>query len=108
MRKEMTVEEKLAVVREAIVKGADVNLSFHGVISLQKGEAIINRMAELTGAKVNHSEQNNILRFETLTGPKGLNVTVFYELSKEDHKSNLLKQLAEIQKELEKEEEATA
>jgi hypothetical protein len=108
VRKEMTVEEKVAIVREAIEQGAEVNLSFHGVISLQKGEEIINRMAELTGAKVSHSEQNNILRFEVLTGPKGLDATVFYEPSKEDYKANLLKQLAEIQKEIEKEGEATA
>lgn len=106
--KKMTVEQKLAVVREAIEKGADVSLSFHGVISLQKGEEIINRMAELTGAKVSHSKNNNILNFEMLTGTKGLSATVFYELSKEDHKANLLKQFAEIKKELETEEEATA
>jgi hypothetical protein len=108
VKKEMTVEEKLSVVGEAIEKGADVNLSFHGVLSLQEGEAIINRMAELTGAKVSHSEQNNILRFEILTAPKGLDAAVFYEPSKEDYKANLLKQLAEIQKEQEKEEGATA
>lgn len=108
MRKEMTVDEKLAVIREAIEKGADVNLSFHGVVTLKKGEEIINRLADLTGAEVSHSEKSNILNFKMFTGPKGLNASVFYELSKEDHKANLLKQLAEIQKELEKEEEATA
>ncbi|MBO0959529.1 hypothetical protein J1P26_07255 [Neobacillus sp. MM2021_6] len=100
MMKEISIDEKLAIIREAIEKGADVNLSFHGVISKTIGEEIINRMAELTGAKVYHSKDIQLFNFECLTNPKGLRASVFYELSKEEHKENIKKQIIQLQEEL--------
>ncbi|OLS39103.1 hypothetical protein [Bacillus sp. MRMR6] len=100
MRKEMSIDEKLVIIREAMEKGAEVHVSFHGVISQSAGKEIIERMAELTGAKIRHSEKNQSYGFEVLTGPSGFDAAVFYEPSKEDYKSKLLKQLAELEEEV--------
>jgi hypothetical protein len=103
MKKEMTVEEKLEIIRWSIENGAQIDMHFHNDLSLEEGQKVINHLVSLTGAKLRHSENICVLGFEASTGTKGLDAAVFYTESKECIKSKLRKQLAE----LEREEEAT-
>lgn len=90
--REMTIEEKLTVIREALENGAKVHLGFHGVPQ-PKAKEIIERMAELTGSKARHAESIQTYNFELLSSPFGLEASAYYENSKEEYKENVLKQL---------------
>jgi isopropylmalate/homocitrate/citramalate synthase len=98
MKKEMTVEEKLEIIRWSIENGAQIDMHFHNDLSLEEGQKIINHLTDLTGAKVRHSEHISVLGFEYSTGVKGLDAAVFYVKSKEDLKAELKKQLDELVK----------
>lgn len=102
MKIKMPIDQQLEIIREALEKGADITLNFHGIKSQEEAKQIVGRMSELTGASVKKSDKYFSLdQFET-----PISCAVFYKLSIEERKENLHQELNRMNAELAKGDDA--
>lgn len=88
MKTEMTIDQKLVIIREAIEEGAHIDINFFHIKSRNEGKKIIDRMAEKTGASIKTSDEVNTFSLNHFETP--IDCTVFYDLDKEEKKEKLL------------------
>lgn len=95
MKNNLSVDQQVEIVKEAIERGAKVQLSFFHITSREEAAKIIDRMAEITGGEV--QDRNNIETFSLNAFTTPVDCSVFYNLSNKEKKEKLLKQLEAIE-----------
>jgi hypothetical protein len=78
--------------------GADVHVKFHGITSKQEAEKIAVKFSGMVEVPYEEQENTGTYWFNIRDFHKGVNIAVFYDLSKEEKKAELLKQVAALNK----------
>lgn len=90
---EMSIEQKLEIIRVALEKGSSVSLNIHGDFSKAAAEEVVNNLAEKFEIPVKNVGVGDWFNI----GTHPFELTIFYKLSNEDKKKELLAQLAELE-----------
>lgn len=94
----MNIEQKLEFIQRSLEMGADVDVKFHEVYSKQEAENIADEFSIMLDVACEEKGSNGTKWFQLNDYKKGVYITVFYVLSKEEKEEELLKQLAELKK----------
>jgi hypothetical protein len=94
----MDIVQKLAFIQKALEMQATIQVRFHGVTSKQEAEKIAAEFSEMLDVTYTESENKGTYWLNIRDSQKGVDIAVFYDLSKEEKQAELLKQLAELSK----------
>jgi hypothetical protein len=94
----MNIEQKLEFIQKALEMGATVQVRFHGIPSKQEAEKIAIEFSEMVDAPFKDEENKGTNWLNVRDSRKGVDISIFYDLSKEEKQAMLLKQLAELNK----------
>lgn len=98
--KELSIDEKLEMVREFLQeKGAKLNLTIYRADSKQKAEELIKRYADKLGLNYHFSQTGQWADLDSFN-LTGIDMTIYYKLSKEDKKAQLRKQLQMLEEDV--------
>jgi hypothetical protein len=92
----MNIEQKLEFIQKALEMGAVVQVKFHGIPSKQEAERIAAEFSGMLEIPYEESENKETYWFNVRDSRKGVDIAVFYELSKAEKQAELLKQLAKL------------
>jgi hypothetical protein len=92
----MTIEEKMAYIQKAIEMGADIDVHFHRIIGEEAAEKIANEFSQMLGTPYKREQNTGTYWFKIKDYSKGIDFVTFYELSEEEMKAELRKQLEEL------------
>lgn len=97
----MTIEQKMDIIQKAVEMGANIAATFYDVSSREEAEKISEEFSQMLDTPYSHSEKTGTSWFSVHKSSEDINVTAFYQTSREEKKAVLLKQLAELEKEQE-------
>jgi hypothetical protein len=95
LKKDLSVEQQLEIIRLALEMGAKLNIAFHRIPSKQEAMEIAQQFAELMNCSYQVREDKQWINLDRLSS---VDMTVFYKQSAEEKKLLLLAELAELEK----------
>jgi hypothetical protein len=95
MKNELSIEQKMKVIRFALENGANIDINFHE-FSQADGEVLAAEISGMTKTKYEKRSGDSYQWFSIYK--KGLYISVFYKQSIEEKKSLLLAELAALEK----------
>jgi uncharacterized ferritin-like protein (DUF455 family) len=95
----MTIEEKMAYIQKAIEMGADIDVDFHRIVGKKQAEKIASEFSQMLSVPYDSKYANGTYWFKLLNSSKGVDIAVFYELSREESEAEFRKQLEALEKE---------
>ena len=93
--KELTIEEKLELLKELLEAGADIQAKIHHVPSKEEAEVKANYYAEKLGQEMTRKESGETAWYSN--DSFNLTITLFYDISIEEKKARLLKEMEELE-----------
>ncbi|POD45907.1 hypothetical protein BKM15_26170 [Pseudomonas syringae pv. syringae] len=91
----LTIEQKLEVVRKALEKGALIDLKFHDIKGPERAEATVAELSEMINQSYAKDAHNGANWISAHNYTDGIHVTVFYDL--EDKKEKLKQELEALE-----------
>jgi hypothetical protein len=92
----MGIEQKLEFIKKSLEMGANIHVKFHGVTSKKEAEEIAAEFSEMLEIPYDEAENKETYWFNVRDSRKGVDIAVFYELSKAEKQAELLKQLEKL------------
>lgn len=92
----MNIDQKMEFIRKALEMGADVDVKFYEVFSKQEAEEIAAKFSEMLDVPYEELERDGTRWLRLDDYKKGVHITIFYTLNKEEKEGELLKQLTEL------------
>jgi hypothetical protein len=92
---ELSIEQKLELIRFALEKGANIDIHFHG-LSKTDGESLAVDFCGMTNTTFEKKFGGTTQWFKIYPG-NDLEVSIFYKYSIEEEKAKLLAELAELE-----------
>jgi hypothetical protein len=95
MRKELSIEQKMEVIRFALEKGANIDISFHE-LSKTVSEALAVELCEMTNA-IYEKRFGDTCQWLKIHPGEDLEVSIFYKYSIEEQKEKLMEELSRLE-----------
>ena len=93
--KDLTIEEKLELLKELLEAGADIQAKFYHISSKKEAEEKASYYTRKLSQEMEHNENNGTTWYRN--DNQRFSITLFYDLSEEEKKARLLKEMEELE-----------
>lgn len=97
----VNIDQSMQYLRKALEMDAYIHVKFHGATSKMAAEEIASDFSQMLNIPYYDDENRGANWFCIKDYQKGVDITVFYQLSEEEKRAELLKQLSVLDKDKE-------